>query len=172
MKPAERPRPHMQGFLMQLQIIQRICIHRTSLNMAGVRKAVVCLQRTLEQTRKKEKMGKASYSVGENIPQPDVYFRHCTSGTSSSTFPKNLRAHRNSSVRLCLIPGLSVLTCAFKISFQIRRGLDWRRCSQGRSSGCPLRWAEAFIPGGHVLATLKCDVEEVVPTFFFASTLH
>lgn len=119
MKPTERPHAHMQDFLMQLQIIQRIC-------MTGVRKAGVGLQRTLQQTN-------------ENLPKPNVHFHHCTSRTSSSTFPKNLRAHRNSSACLCLIPGLSVLTRAFKISFQIRRGLDWRRCSQRRSPGCPLR---------------------------------
>lgn len=45
----------MQDFLMQLQIIQRIYIHHISLNMTGVRKAGVCLQRTLEQTNKQKR---------------------------------------------------------------------------------------------------------------------
>lgn len=45
----------MQDFLMQLQIIQRICIHHISLNMTGVRKADVCLQRTLELNKQNKK---------------------------------------------------------------------------------------------------------------------
>lgn len=55
MKPTKRPHAHMQDFLMQLQIIQRICIHHISLNMTGVRKADVCLQRTLELNKQNKK---------------------------------------------------------------------------------------------------------------------
>lgn len=62
MKPTKRPHAHMHDFLMQLQIIQRICIHHISLNMTGVRKAGVCLQRTLELNKQNKKTPKTFQS--------------------------------------------------------------------------------------------------------------